>query len=69
MTTEASLPFRKPNEGARSEGLSYQQLLDTDTRAVPEVLRWQSAREFPPAQVPISRYTSREFHDLEVEKL
>ena len=27
---------------ARSNGLSYQQLLDTDSREVPDVLRWES---------------------------
>ncbi len=64
-----ALPFRAPNQGARSEGLSYQQLLDTDARPVPEVLRWQSARELPTARVPIERYTSRAFHDLEVERV
>ncbi len=69
MTAQPSLPIRKPNEGPRSEGLTYQQLLDADTRPVPEVLRWQSARELPAAKVPISRYTSPEFHALEVEKL
>jgi phenylpropionate dioxygenase-like ring-hydroxylating dioxygenase large terminal subunit len=55
--------------GARSSGISYQDLLDTDTRPVPEVLRWQSAREFPAARVPIERYVSPEFHRLEVERL
>jgi len=54
---------------ARSEGPSYQDLLDTDTRPVPDVLRWQSARELPAVRVSIERYTSRAFHDLEVEKV
>lgn len=58
-----------PEAHARSSGLSYQALLDTDTRPVPEVLRWQSARELPAVRVPIARYTSRAFHDLEVEKV
>jgi phenylpropionate dioxygenase-like ring-hydroxylating dioxygenase large terminal subunit len=53
----------------RSTGLTYQQLLDTDSRAVPEVLRWQSPQELPPARVPIERYVSRAFHELEVEKV
>ncbi len=56
-------------QGPRSSGISYQQLLDDDTRSVPEVLRWESARELPVVRVPLERYTSREFHDLEVEKL
>ncbi len=59
----------QPGQGARSTGISYQQLLDTDTREVPEVLRLQSARELPVVRVPLERYTSRAFHDLEVEKV
>ncbi len=55
--------------GVRSPGLSYQELLDTDTRRVPDVLRWQASAELPVLKVPIERYTSRAFHALEVEKL
>ena len=58
-----------PPKGTGSSGISYQKLLDTDTRPVPEVLRWESARELPPALVPIERYTSQDFHDLEMEKV
>jgi len=57
-----------PSE-ARSPGLSYQQLLDSDSKAVPEVLRWQAPQDVPVVQVPIERYTSRAFHDREVEGL
>jgi phenylpropionate dioxygenase-like ring-hydroxylating dioxygenase large terminal subunit len=53
----------------RSSGISYQQLLDTDTRPVPEVLRWESPLDEGPVRVPRERYVSQEFHDLEVEKL
>ncbi len=56
-------------EGARSTGASYQELLDGDSRPVPDVLRLQSAREAPCVRVPVARYTSREFHELEVEKV
>ena len=56
-------------QGPRSKGISYQRLLDDDTREVPEVLRWEAARDIPVVQVPLDRYTSREFHDLEVEKV
>ena len=58
-----------PVTGSGSTGISYQELLDSDTREVPEVLRMQSARDLPPITVPIERYTSRAFHDLEVEKV
>lgn len=56
-------------EGPRSAGVSYQQLLDAETRPVPPVLRAESARELPVVRVPVSRYTTREFHDVEVQKL
>jgi phenylpropionate dioxygenase-like ring-hydroxylating dioxygenase large terminal subunit len=58
-----------PGQGARSSGLSYQALLDTDSRQVPDVLRLESARELPVVRVPIEHYTSQDFHDLEVEKV
>ena len=54
---------------ARSAGLSYQQLLDGDTRPVPEVLRKVSPFFVGAEDVPVGRYTSRAFHDLEVERL
>ncbi|MFP6654808.1 MAG: hypothetical protein VCB25_04225, partial [Myxococcota bacterium] len=56
-------------QGARSSGISYQRLLDTDTRPVPPVLRLESARDLPVVRVPIERYTSHDYHDLEVEKV
>jgi phenylpropionate dioxygenase-like ring-hydroxylating dioxygenase large terminal subunit len=58
-----------PGQGARSSGVTYQDLLDLETRPVPEVLRLQSARDIPVVKVPVERYRSREFHDLEVEKV
>ncbi len=54
---------------ARSPGISYQELLDTDSRAVPDVLRLTSPQHLGSADVPIDRYTSRTWHDLEVERL
>jgi phenylpropionate dioxygenase-like ring-hydroxylating dioxygenase large terminal subunit len=59
----------EPGQGARSSGASYQDLLDLETRPVPETLRLQSARDIPVVRVPIDRYTSHGFHALEVEKL
>ncbi|MDJ0847914.1 MAG: aromatic ring-hydroxylating dioxygenase subunit alpha [Myxococcota bacterium] len=58
-----------PPGGPRSSGLSYQEILDQDSRAVPDVLRWESARELPVVRVPIERYVSPEFHRVEVEKI
>lgn len=54
---------------ARSHGLSYQELLDADTKDVPEVLRMVSPMPPGPTFVPVERYTSREFHELEKEQL
>jgi nitrite reductase/ring-hydroxylating ferredoxin subunit len=54
---------------ARSPGLSYQDLLDRDTRKAPDVLRWQSGGFMGDQDIPVSRYTSREFHELEKEKM
>ena len=54
---------------ARSPGITYQQLLDTDTHPVPEVLRLESAKYLGNADVPASRYTSRDWHEREVAHL
>jgi phenylpropionate dioxygenase-like ring-hydroxylating dioxygenase large terminal subunit len=54
---------------ARSPGLSYQQLLDTDTHPVPDVLRLESPRYLGSEDIPKERYTSREWHRREVERL
>ena len=71
QTTEPFGGLREvdPERDALSPGASYQDILDCDTREVPEVLRWRSARDLPVVEVPIERYVSREFHDLEMEKL
>jgi len=54
---------------ARSPGISYQQLLDLDTHPVPDVLRLESPRFLGDADVPIERYVSREYHELEKDRL
>ncbi|HYA68989.1 MAG TPA: aromatic ring-hydroxylating dioxygenase subunit alpha [Acidimicrobiales bacterium] len=46
-----------------------QALLDADTRRVPGALRQLGDAELSTAHVPRSRYTSRDFHDAEVEML
>ena len=40
-------------ELAQSKGISYQELLDTDTHPVPEILREQSPPDLPPTFVPL----------------
>ena len=54
---------------ARSPGLSYQELLDNDSRPVPDVLRWQSSDSFGQDDKPVDRYIAREIHELEKERL
>lgn len=53
----------------RSPGISYQELLDTDTKEVPEVLRYESAPFLGTDDIPVERYVSRDFHELEKERL
>jgi phenylpropionate dioxygenase-like ring-hydroxylating dioxygenase large terminal subunit len=56
---------------ARSPGATYQDLLDADSRPenVPVVLRWVSNEFLGSADIPRSRYVTREFHELEKEKV
>ncbi len=54
---------------ARSPGLTFQDLLDADTHPVPDVLRLESPRYFGSEDIPIERYTSREWHRREVDQL
>jgi phenylpropionate dioxygenase-like ring-hydroxylating dioxygenase large terminal subunit len=54
---------------ARSPGTTYQELLDTDSHAVPDVLRLESPAPRKHNDLSIERYISRDFHDLEMEKL
>jgi phenylpropionate dioxygenase-like ring-hydroxylating dioxygenase large terminal subunit len=54
---------------ARSPGLTYQDLLDADTHPVPEVLRLQSPRFLGSEDIAKERYTSRDWHRREVERL
>ncbi|MFT7649011.1 MAG: phenylpropionate dioxygenase-like ring-hydroxylating dioxygenase large terminal subunit [Candidatus Poriferisodalaceae bacterium] len=54
---------------ARSPGVSYQELLDTDTREVPIVLRLESPKYLGSEDVSVARYTTREWHLQEVEHL
>lgn len=60
---------RMTAQGARSAGVLYQELLESDTRPVPPVLRLESPIEPGTTRVPVEQYTSRAFHDLEVEKV
>jgi phenylpropionate dioxygenase-like ring-hydroxylating dioxygenase large terminal subunit len=54
---------------ARSVGESYQEMLDKETNPVPESLRESTETYLGSEPVSVDRYLSREFHDLEVEKM
>jgi len=54
---------------ARSPGITYQQLLDTDTHDVPAVLRLEAPRYLGSEDIPRERYTSRDWHEQEVANL
>ena len=53
----------------RSGGITYQELLDQDSRKVPEIFRVQNPLPPGPTIVPAEQYFSREFHNLEIEKV
>lgn len=48
---------------------AFQKLLDADSRPVPEAFRRDNPMGPGPTLVPIEQYTSRAFHELEVEKV
>ncbi len=53
----------------RCPGMSYTDLLDLDTREVPEFLREETTREFADTPLSTERYTSEAFAKREAEKL
>jgi phenylpropionate dioxygenase-like ring-hydroxylating dioxygenase large terminal subunit len=59
----------QPWGAARSPGTTYQQLLDTDSHPVPAVLRIEHPAYLGSDDIDVARYTSRAWHDLEVEHL
>jgi nitrite reductase/ring-hydroxylating ferredoxin subunit len=58
-----------PQQVGPPKGIPYQRILDGDTRPVPAFLREQNPLIDAPVEVPVERYTSRAFFDLEVERL
>ncbi len=58
-----------PDTMERSPGISYQELLDQDTHPVPDVLRLQSPKDLGDADIPVERYISKEWSELEAERL
>jgi len=58
-----------PLTGFRGNGPSYQDLLDSDTKPVPDSMRRDEPGYFGDADIPVDRYISREFHELEKERM
>jgi len=65
----ATLPHLTSPLSADDQYRMYMDVLDRDSRTVPEVYRIKSPFPDVSLTVPASRYTSREFHDLEVERV
>ncbi len=65
---DATAPIAQPG-AARSKGVTYQQLLDTDPFPVPVVLRKESPTYLGNEDVSNERYISRAWHEREVERL
>ena len=59
----------KASDFRHSPGISYQQVLDQDTRPVPDYLRIDTAAYLGDQDIPIDRYIDPKFHQLEKEKL
>lgn len=55
--------------GNRCPGMSYSDMLDLDTREVPEFLIKESPPDFGPKTISADRYTSESFQALENEKM
>ena len=66
--SEAYKPL-DPETMPRSPGITYQELLDQDSRPVPDVLRLQSPKDMGLQRYSVKRYTSAAWHELEVERL
>jgi len=53
----------------RSAGVSYQELIAQDAVPPPQTLTLEGKLDSPITSVPVSRYTTAAFHDVEMEKL
>ena len=54
---------------SRSMGISYQELIKQDVVPPPRTLTLENPFKGPLLSVPVSRYATQAFHDLEMEKL
>ncbi|MCY4565667.1 MAG: aromatic ring-hydroxylating dioxygenase subunit alpha, partial [Gammaproteobacteria bacterium] len=56
-------------EQIRSSGISYQELIRDDVVPPPVTLTLENTYTSALVSVPVSRYTTREFHDLEMSRV
>ncbi|MEE8077983.1 MAG: hypothetical protein V3T18_03220, partial [Pseudomonadales bacterium] len=54
---------------SRSAGISYQELIANDVVAPPAPLTWENPLDVPVTSVPVTRYTTQSFYDLEMRDL
>jgi phenylpropionate dioxygenase-like ring-hydroxylating dioxygenase large terminal subunit len=59
----------KDASSARSRGIGYQALIARDAVPAGNALALENPYLEGPTSIPVSRYTSREFHDLEMRRL
>jgi phenylpropionate dioxygenase-like ring-hydroxylating dioxygenase large terminal subunit len=57
------------SDAAAAQVEAYLDLLDADSRTVPDVYRWTSPLPGVSLTVPVERYTSQEFHNEEMAKV
>src|SRR5690349_11796513 len=69
VMTVQETPVESAHGAARSSGPSVQDILDKERLPVHEVLRRSSYYYMGSDDLPKVRWYSREFHDLEVEKV
>ena len=62
-------PAKDFDTNARFQGQSYQDILDLDTRVVPDSLRAESAPYLGSEPIPASNYTSQAHFELEAERM
>ncbi|TXS95044.1 aromatic ring-hydroxylating oxygenase subunit alpha [Parahaliea aestuarii] len=60
---------RQQGENARCEGPSFQDLLDLEEVPVPDYLRENTCAYMGDDDLPVDRYISQQFHDLERDKM
>src|SRR5882757_2907728 len=58
-----------PAPAQRATGPSYQDILDTDTHAVPDILRVRGSEDIGPPEIPIEWYLSRDIYEREKQRI